>query len=309
MTKVSVVVLNWNLSRLTVECLESIKDSTIDGFTLGIIVVDNASEKSTKTIEEELKKIKKQKKIKTEFIRNSSNLGFAGGNNIGITYALKDKADFVTVLNNDTRVDGNLFVNLLKGMNKYEKAGVVSPKIYFEKGYEFHKERYKPSDKGKVIWCAGGEIDWANVMGKNMGVNEVDEGFYDKDKIIDFASGTCMFLRRDAIMQSGLFDEKYFMYLEDADLCIRLKKTGWESRYVHKAFLWHKVAQSSSIGGDLNDYFITRNRMLFGIRYAPLRAKAALIKESMKILIKGRKWQKKGIRDYYKNNLGKGSWV
>ena len=90
---------------------------------------------------------------------------------------------------------------------------------------------------------------------------------------------------------------------------LALEKGGFEVMYVPDAHIWHKVAQSSGIGSELNDYFITRNRMLFGLKYAPLRTKLALIKESLKLLLSGRKWQKTGISDYYLGRFGKGSWA
>ena len=87
-----------------------------------------------------------------------------------------------------------------------------------------------------------------------------------------------------------------------------MKNRGWKVLYEPKGIVWHKVAQSSGIGSNLNDYFITRNRMLFGMRYASLRTKFALAKESIKLLLNGRKWQKIGVRDFYLGRFGRGSW-
>ena len=117
-----------------------------------------------------------------------------------------------------------------------------------------------------------------------------------------------MFLSRNALEKVGLFDEKYFMYFEDTDLSMRLKRVGFRVFYVPRAVLWHKVAQSSAIGSSLNDYFITRNRMLFGMKYAPLRARFALLREALKFLLYGRNWQRIGVIDYITGNLWKGSW-
>jgi hypothetical protein len=87
-----------------------------------------------------------------------------------------------------------------------------------------------------------------------------------------------------------------------------MRKRNWKTYYVPKAVLWHKVAQSSKIGSGLNDYFITRNRLLFGMKYAPLRTKLALIREAVKFLVKGRVWQRTGALDYIISNFYKGSW-
>jgi len=305
--KVSIIILNWNRKKDTIECLESLAGLIISGYELEIIVVDNHStDGSQKAVEEAFKKLEK-KNISCKQIKNKENLGFAEGNNVGMRYALDSGADYLLALNNDTEVDKELITKLLMVAKKHPKVGAIAPKIYFAKGFEFH-DKYKKDELGKVFWFAGGDIDWANVYGTNHGVDEVDKGQFNKTRETDFATGACMFLKREALKEVGLFDEKYFAYLEDADLSQRLKKKGWKVLYTPKTKIWHKVSQSSGIGSDLNDYFITRNRMLFGMYFAPLRAKAALIRESFKLLIKGRKWQRIGIIDFYLGRFGKGSW-
>ena len=304
MLNVSIVVLNWNGEKDTIECLQSLEKLSIKGFTLSILLVDNGSSiKSIRAIKEYVSGCKN----KTKLIENGKNLGFAGGNNIGIKHAIKDGADYVMTLNNDIVVDKNLVLGLLNTMESLGKVGIVSPKIYFAKGYEF-KKQYTKNELGNVIWYAGGNMDWENIYGSNNGVDEVDKGQFDKVAETDFATGACSFINVKALKETGYFDEKYFMYFEDADLSQRMKRKGWKVLYSPKGYLWHKVAQSSGIGSVLNDYFITRNRLLFGLRYAKLRTKIALIKESVKFLLKGRKWQKIGVRDFYLRRFGRGSW-
>lgn len=310
MKKVSLVILNWNRKKIALECLESVASLKLKNIKLQILVVDNAStDGSQKSLRKKLKEIEnKRKNISGKLIKNNQNLGFAGGNNVGILYALDSGADYLLVINNDTIVDKNIVSELIKSARKNPDVGVISPKIYFAKGFEFHKDRYEKSELGKVIWYAGGDVDWQNVHGTNHGVDEVDKGQYDEVRETDFATGTCMFLRREALEDAGIFDEKYFMYLEDVDLSLRIRNRGWSVLYSPKTIIWHKVAQSSGIGGDLNDYFITRNRLLFGVRYAPMRSKIALIRGSIKLLFKGRVWQKIAVRDFYFGRFGKGSW-
>lgn len=300
-SKVSVVILNWNGYKDTIVCLDSISKLTPGNFELKTLVVDNASTDNSLTeIREKFPKIK--------IIKNKQNLGFAEGNNVGIRHAMKEGADYVLILNNDTILDKNLLNEFVNAIEKHPKAGALTAKIYFAKGYEFHKSRYKDSDLGKVIWSAGGRIDWKNVYGTNFGVDEVDKGQFSNLKNTDFATGACSMFNIKALTEVGLFDQKYYLYLEDMDLSYRLKLHGWEILFVPKAILWHKVSQSSSIGSQLNDYFITRNRLIFGMKYAGKRAKAALVKESLKFMVKGRKWQKIGVVDYYMGKFGKGSW-
>jgi len=304
MTKVFVVVLNWKGFGDTKECLGSVGDMRVPkNVELKIVVVDNASGGN------EMEKLRKLKKsMGFELIENTENLGFAGGNNVGIRHAMERKADWVMVLNNDTTVDKDLVVEFIKAGKRRKKAGMLSPKIYFAKGYEFHKDRYKLRERGRVIWCAGGEMDWNNVYANNRGVDEVDEGQYDKARKLEFATGACMMLRKKALEEGGLFDERYFLYLEDADLSQRMIAKKWEVWYVPKAKLWHKVSQSSAIGDSLSDYYLTRNKLMFAMRYAPVWAKQAVIRESFRLALEGRRWQKVGAKDFYLRKFGKGSY-
>ncbi len=303
MPKVFVIILNWNRFDDTFACLKSIDEARDDTYELRVVVVDNGSTDGSK---EKLQKLV-FKKIKPEFVLNAENFGFAKGNNKGIDYALQNGADYVCILNNDTIVDPDLFENLLATAIKETEVGAISPKMYFAKGFEY-KDKYKKTDLGKVIWYAGGIIDWNNVYGLTRGVDEVDEGQYNERVETDFATGTCMFLPASILKETKGFDEKFFAYYEDTDLSQRIKLLGKKLIYESKGILWHKVAQSSGIGGDLNDYFISRNRLLFGSRYASFKTKFALFRESLKFLISGRKWQKIGVRDFYLGKFGRGSW-
>jgi len=304
MQKVFVIILHYNGYRDTLECLESLQKVNLSKETsIEIVVVDNAPKDKFKV------QSSKFKVDKVEVIRNEKNLGFAGGNNVGIRYALKNGADYVLILNNDTYVDKNFLEELLKAAGKDDKIGIVVPKIYFAPGFEFHKNRYTPKELGKVFWYAGGEMDWNNVIGHHRGVDLVDKGQFDKAEETDIATGCCMMVKKQVFDKIGLFDEKFYLYYEDADLSEKTKKAGYKIVYVPKSILWHKNAGSAGgSGSGLQDYYITRNRLLFGISYAPVRAKFALFRESLKILLSGRYWQKRGVLDFYFNKFGKGSF-
>lgn len=305
MKKIAVVILNWNGWEETKDCLRSITKVIKDNFNLEVIVVDNASsDGSLPKISKEGNNFKSYR-IGFSLIENKENLGFAEGNNVGITKALDNRADYIVLLNNDTIVDANLFKNLLEGVES-EGAGIVGPKIYFAKGYEFHKDRYKKDDLGKIIWFAGGKIDWNNVYSSHRGVDEVDAGQYDKKIETDFITGCCMFIKKEVFEKIGFFDEKYFLYLEDVDFCIRAKKAGYKLIYAPKAVLWHKNAQSSGHpGSKLHKYYQTRNRLLFGFKYGSIRAKVALFKEALRFL-KEEQIKRKAIVDFLTGRFGKG---
>jgi GT2 family glycosyltransferase len=310
MKKVSIIILNWKQPVLTIECLNSVAKLKKGNYKLEIIVVDNASkDNSAYVISKALKKLFFNRKgISFKIIKNRENLGFAAGNNAGIKSALKDKCDYLVVLNNDTVLDENFMNEMLTVAETEPEAGILSPKIYFASGYEFHKERYTKEDEGKVIWSAGGDIDWKNVYATNHGVDEVDNGQFNKMREIDFATGACFMTRSEVVRKAGMFDPKYYLYLEDVDFSLKVRANKYKILFVPKARIWHKVSASSGIGSELNDYFITRNRLIFGMRYAPIRTRFALYRESLRLLFKGRKWQKRGVLDFYFSDFGKGSW-
>lgn len=299
--KVAIIILNWNGVYDTLNCLKSIDKIDKNSSNVEIIVVDNASRGDC------VERIKKSF-VHVTVIKNKSNLGFAAGNNVGIKYALNNFADFIFIVNNDTILDKNTLVAILQTQQKYN-ADIISPKIYFSHGREFHKKRYSKSELGKVIWYAGGEIDWDNVKGFHRGVDEVDKGQFSKEVEVDYATGAAIFIKKSVFEKVGLFDEKYYLYYEDLDFCIRAKKLDLKIMFSPKAVMWHNNAGSSGSGSALQDYYITRNRLLFGLRFAPLKSKLALLKETMKIGFWGRDWQKNGVSDYFLGKFGKGSYL
>lgn len=300
MKKVAIVVLHYIDKKLTTQFLESVKTLKTPDFSLLTIVVNNNPQEDLKDL--------KRKFTNFNFLEPGENLGFAEGNNVGIKKALTEKADYIFIVNNDTILEKNLLVQLTEVAESDKTIGILGPKIYFAPGFEYHKDRYKLAQRGKVFWYAGGLIDWKNIFGSHRGVDEVDKSQYEKLEDTDFVSGCAMFVKREVFEKIGLFDRRYFLYLEDNDFCQRAKKAGFKVVYTPVAKLWHLNAGSSRVGGSLQDYFITRNRMLFGMKYAPLRTKVALLKESLRLLLRGRKWQKIAIRDFYLRRFSKGSW-
>ena len=304
MTKIAIVILNWNKPELTINTVNSVLKIKHQKFNYQIFLIDNGSSDNSLTTFQDAYKDNQQVTI----VRNDSNLGFVGGNNSAIKHILKQDFDSILLLNNDVIVDPNFLENLVKYRSKYS---LLAPKIYFAPGYEYHHDRYTKKDRGHVIWFAGGQIDWNNIYGSHIGVDEVDQGQRDQinDKV-DFLTGCCLLVNRQVFEKIGFLDSKYFMYLEDADFCQRAKNNGFEIAYIPTAKIWHINSGSSKIGGDLQTYFLTRNRLLFGFRYAKIRTKLALIKESFFQLINPKipKWQKTGIIDFYLQKFSKGSW-
>lgn len=294
MEKIGIVVVDYNNHTDTIEFLDSLKEINTSGFDVRTFLVDNGSDYY---LGDEIPENNKE----YEVLQTGENKGFAGGYNFGIAYALNWGADFVFAINNDTLIgDINILQKLVKTIKNDSKIAVVSPKILFAKGFEYHKDRYTQSEVGHVIWYGGGYIDWNNIFGKNKGIDEVDNGQYDLIEQTDFISGCCFLAKAGALNEVGLFEEKLFAYFEDVDLMLRLKKKGYKLFYNGNTHIYHKVSRTAGIASKLTDYLITRNRLFIGFKYAPIKLRYSLWKESLKHLINGREAQKKGILDFFR---------
>lgn len=305
MINIGIVILNWKQPKLTIETVDSILKINHKHFNYHIFITDNNSlDGSANRFIQKYKKNKSVTVFETE-----SNLGYAGGNNFAIKKIIKKNFDYILLSNNDVLFESNCLEKLVEVSQK-QNFGITGPKIYFAPGHEFHKNRYLKNELGKVFWSAGGKIDWNNIIGYNIGVDEVDIGQYDQiNTNVDFISGCVILIKTQIFKKIGAFDEKYFMYLEDADFCQRAKKKGFKMAYIPQSKVWHLNAGSSSSGSFLHDYFLTRNRLLFAFKYANKRTKFAIFRESIRLLLKSSSlWQKKAVIDFYFKNFGKGSW-
>lgn len=299
--KIGFITVSFHSIEDTLDVVKQLEKNTLPlGVTSVVYVVDN--DKS-----EELRD-KLKKYPQAIYVESPGNVGFAAGNNLGFKKALADETDIIVLINNDTVVPEDLVLKILASPISEKTTGVVGGLIYFAKGFEF-ENKYKKDELGKVIWYAGGEYDWDNVYAKHTGVNEVDKGQFDGQKETDFITGCLFITKAEVLKKVGLFDERYCLYFEDSDLGMRIKKAGYKLIIDSNVKLWHKVAQSSGIGSSLNDYFLTRNRLLFGMDYAKSRTKLALLREAIKKLFIGTKAQKIAVRDFFMRKLGGGSWI
>lgn len=308
MDKAAIIIVHYKNEKDTLECLNSIFINHSSNKKIQVIVVINppyVSESVGKN--DSFKTILRKKYPQVIVIENNTNTGFAQANNIGIQKALDLECEYILLLNNDTIVSLELLDKLIKYAKSDSKVGVMSPKIYFAKGFEYHKDRYKDKEKGKVIWYAGGKIDWANVYASHKGVDEVDVGQYGETCETDFATGCCMLITRKTIDKIGLFDSKYFLYYEDVDYSVRVKNNNMKVIYFPKVVLWHKNASSSGKpGSKMHIYYQNRNRLYFGFKYATSKTKKSLFWDSLRLLIKGGVYTKSTM-DYHLGRLGKAS--
>jgi len=298
MDKTAVIILHYKNPADTLDCLRSLIDHEFLKDPFQIYVVLNSYERG---FSESIK----FKFINVKVLENYENGGFAQGNNKGIRRALADGNVYFILLNNDTKASSQAIRKMIKVAQKNETVGLISPKIYFERGYEFHKERYDDNEKGKVIWYGGGKIDWKNIYASHENVDEVDKNQHEEARETDFATGCCMLLKKKTIDKAGFLDEKYFLYFEDVDYSLRVKKTGLEVFYNPNVSIYNKNAGSTGKpGSSLQIYYQTRNRLYFGMKYASLHTKLSLFKESLTFLLK-KGLEKQAVLDYYLGRMGK----
>ncbi|MCA9962369.1 MAG: glycosyltransferase family 2 protein, partial [Anaerolineales bacterium] len=167
-----------------------------------------------------------------DIIETKQNLGFAGGNNVGIEYALTQGADYVLLLNNDTVVDADFLRPLLQVLTQDTTTAAVNPKIYF-----LHDE--------KRLWAAGGRARLWQAYSGNRGRGQMDVGQFDQVDTVDFGTGCCLLLRRAALEQVGLLNAAYFAYYEDLDWSYRARQLGYKIKYAPESKIWHAVGAAS----------------------------------------------------------------
>jgi len=298
MGKTAIIIINWNGKHYIDDCIGSLENQRLSRDLYDIYVIDNASDDDSVSY-----LIKNYPFVK--IIKNIANIGFSDANNIGIRLAIQKKYEYIWLLNNDTKTDRDCLNNLIEKANIFDPV-ILGHKIFFYPGNEYHKNRYLKKDIGKIIWYAGGLVDWENMYCSHLGVDEVDTGQYDGIKDTDFVTGCSMFMTRTAALKNGLFDPRYFMYLEDFDYCRRAKEKNIKVVYVSEPVIWHKNAGSSGGPGNrLHEYYMTRNRLFTGLRYAPLKTKLALFRESVKFLFIGSHIKKQAIIDAMLGRWGK----
>ena len=232
--KVSIILVNYNGKDYNKECIESIFNSSYKN--IEVIVIDNDSNDNI------------------DLMLSKNNLGFSGANNIGIQKALKNGCDYIVLLNNDTIIDRDLILNMIKA-SKEENDAIISPKIYYY-------------DNKDIIWSAGADMRWKKGVTDQRGINQKDDGSFDKREEVEFGTGCCLLIPSKIISEVGLLSDDYFLYYEDTDYCMKVRNKGYKIVYEPTAVLYHKV--SASTGGEISPgyiYYNTRNRLIFNKRF------------------------------------------
>lgn len=300
MDLISIIIVDYNTPQDTKECLLSLGAIRTTDFRFNVIIVDNASK--------EILEIAPNKEYPNfEIIRSESNLGFTGGNNLGISHAVKKyQSDYFLLLNPDTVVDPSFLSQLHQALKKDPEAGIAGSKIYFYRGFEYHAKSYRREERHKVLWYAGGAVDWDNLVSFHRGVDEVDRGQFDSQLESDFVTGCSLLIKREMIERVGILDKKYFLYSEDVDYSLRVKKAGYKVLFCPKSIVWHKIGQSTGgSGSKLQQYYQTRNRLLLAFRYGSLKAKVIGARLIFNWLLRGSSGEQQGVIDFLLGKFGK----
>lgn len=293
--RVFIIILQYNNSQDTIGCLNSVKE--LDYTNYEVIIVDNGSE--VKYIEA-LKDIASSLDLrcpKIKIITLDSNLGYSGGNNVGIKYALEHGADYVFILNPDTTVEKTVLSKLTERAESDPAIGIIGPAIV---------------EGNKIVF--GGKIEWLKPKLSHLLVEPLSGISSSTNK---YVIGAAMLIKREVIEKIGLLDECYFLYFEDTDYCLRASKAGFKLAVVPEATVRHQPSSSTKmLGAPLLLRYHYRNAHLFNWKNSPFWVKIILpfwsifiiIKQLIKILF-GREPEISksilaGVLDFYKGRFG-----
>ena len=242
--KVGLIILNWNNWQETLRCLEYIH--TCLNPSPEIWVVDNGSQ------DESVARLSGI--IGIHFLPLDGNLGFAGGNNIGIQAALEQNCDFILLLNNDTEFSDDFLRPLLEPFELDPHAGITCPKILYQ-------------EPQHTIWYAGGRFRQPRILGELVGMGTPNQHHDDQMRTTDFAVGTCMLIKRDVFTRIGMLDDRFFFFHEDVDFSYRANQAGFTIWYQPKSTIIHRVSASTSNRPDQRVYLYERARIVFLLKH------------------------------------------
>jgi GT2 family glycosyltransferase len=289
------VVLNFNRREDTLKCLSSVKQNTYNNYKV-ILLDNNSTDGSIQAVRSTYPEV--------QIIELNENRGYAGNNNVGIKAALEEGADWVFVLNEDTILDPECLSNMVITAESDPQIGILGPMVYHH-------------DEPDVIQSAGGMLgpNWESI---HLAKNELDVGQFDRSHPVEWISGCAIMVRRAAIEQDGMIDERFFYYWEETEWCLRIGKAGWRIVHVPQAKIWHKGVQRDYHPKPSVTYYSTRNRLLLLAKHqAPLRVWVFVCLQILRTLTSWTikpKWREmqqhrnamwKGIMDFSHQRWGK----
>lgn len=241
MALTSIITVNFHQTEVTIALLESI-NKFYTAKNVEVIIVDNGAEKNQELVFQPYFD-------HITYIQSKENLGFAGGNNLGIKQA---KGDFIFLLNNDTEIPAGCIETMRKELNSNEKIGLLSPLLlYFDR-------------KDLIQYAGFTPLNY--LTGRNANIGELDENlgqYDDKSYETGFCHGAAVMCRKADLLEAGLMDENYFLYYEELDWCEKFKRIGKQIWFTGKTHVYHKESVSVGKASPIKIFFLTRNRMLF----------------------------------------------
>ena len=237
---ISIITINYNGLGDTCELIETLP---LEDDSLEVIVVDNASQNDEASVIQ-------RRFPQVIIIRSQKNLGFAGGNNLGIRAA---HGQYLFFINNDTlfRPQAPDFQPLIDRLESSGKIGLVCPKIRFS------------WDDAPIQFAGYTPLARITMRNKAIGCGEKDQGQYDKAHLTPYAHGAAMMVKREAIERAGVMPECYFLYYEELDWSCMIRRAGYEIWYEPASTIYHKESQTTGQASPLRTYYISRNRLLF----------------------------------------------
>ena len=252
---VAIILINWNSLAVTHNCIASLKGIQYSNYS--IIVVDNASaDGSGKALKELFPEI--------VLLESEKNLGFAGGNNLGFDYALKNEFSYTLMLNNDTIVEPDFLTHLINHIDTHPEIGAIQPRIHYD-----HNRQ--------LLWNGGSYYSkiWGIFYSKSF--NKLPPPNCLTLKEVDWITGCAFLIRSDVLKKAGLLSEQMFMYYEDVDLSLRIKALGYSLAYHGKSLIYHIAGYSSKSKTEGNEgflnplvhYYNVRNKIWVLKKYTP----------------------------------------
>lgn len=241
MAKVSIITVNFNQPQATIEFLNSLK-LYYSNYDLELILIDNGSIENHEFLF-------KEHFPTLRFIRSETNLGFAGGNNIGLNIA---NGDYILLLNNDTEVIEGCIEEMISVMEEHPEIGLLSPLLlYFD-------------DKSLIQYAGFTKMNYLTGRNSCIGQFEKNNGQYNSiSRETGFCHGAAVMCRKSDLLKAGLMEENYFLYYEELDWCEKFKRIGKKIWFTGKTHIYHKESVSVGKESALKVYFTTRNRFLF----------------------------------------------
>lgn len=240
MKSVCIVILNYNNYEDTIECINSVKDIEYKNYE--IVVIDNCSSNDS------VAELKKKFNDTIVLIENDKNLGYAGGNNVGLKYAYDYGFEYVCILNNDTVVKKDFLSKCVEYLEVNKEVAFVGPIVL-----EYTNDIVQSSG-GRVL-VKKGSMEQINTGKKRDEIEcEID---------CDYISGACMVFKTKLLQSQGYIPENYFLFYEETEWCYRVKKNGYRNVCINSTYIRHKGSISINQVDGLNAYLMARNRIVF----------------------------------------------